>query len=378
MNEISKREDSLFEHVSKLIDEARKHLKTTIDTTMVYTYYGVGKYIVEDEQQGETRAAYGKTVLKRLSVRLTEKYGKGWSYSNLRQIRQFYMVYSDLTDSVCQIHNRNDRQCLSNSQAIKLHQLEKGNTVAPKFTLSWSHYLILMRIANQNERNFYEIECYKQNWSVRQLQRQYTSSLYERLALSRNKDEVMRLAQEGQTIEKASDVIKSPLTLEFLGLKPEAVYSESKLECAIISKIQDFLLEMGKGFLFEARQKRFTFDEQNFYVDLVLYNRLLQCYCLIDLKIDKLTHQDLGQMQMYVNYFDRFVKQDFEKPTIGILLCKEKNDALVELTLPKDANIYASAYQLYLPDKALLQAKVKEWIAEFEENEELMKHESNE
>ena len=378
MNEISKREDSLFEHVSKLIDEARKHLKTTIDTTMVYTYYGVGKYIVEDEQQGETRAAYGKTVLKRLSVRLTEKYGKGWSYSNLRQIRQFYMVYSDLTDSVCQIHDRNDRQCLSNSQATKLHQLEKGNTVALKFTLSWSHYLVLMRIANQNERNFYEIECYKQNWSVRQLQRQYNSSLYERLALSRNKDEVMRLAQEGQTVEKASDVIKSPLTLEFLGLKPEAVYSESKLESAIISKIQDFLLELGKGFLFEARQKRFTFDEQNFYVDLVLYNRLLQCYCLIDLKIDKLTHQDLGQMQMYVNYFDRFVKQDFEKPTIGILLCKEKNDALVELTLPKNANIYASAYRLYLPDKALLQAKVKEWITEFEENEELMKHESNE
>lgn len=375
MDEISKREDSLFEHVSKLIDEARKHVKTTIDTTMVYTYYGVGKYIVEDEQQGYARAAYGKTVLKRLSVRLTEKYGKGWSYSNLRQIRQFYMVYSNLTDSVCQIQNRNDRQCLSNSQAAKLPQLEKGSTVAPKFTLSWSHYLILMRIANQNERNFYEIECYKQNWSVRQLQRQYNSSLYERLALSRNKDEVMRLAQEGQTVEKASDVIKSPLTLEFLGLKPEAVYSESKLESAIISKIQNFLLEMGKGFLFEARQKRFTFDEQNFYVDLVLYNRLLQCYCLIDLKIDKLTHQDLGQMQMYVNYFDRFVKQDFEKPTIGILLCKEKNDALVELTLPKDANIYASAYQLYLPDKAVLQAKVKEWIAEFEENEELMKHE---
>ena len=152
MNEISKREDSLFEHVSKLIDEARKHLKTTIDTTMVYTYYGVGKYIVEDEQQRYARAAYGKTVLKRLSVRLTEKYGKGWSYSNLRQIRQFYMVYSDLTDSVCQIHDRNGRQCLSNSQATKLHQLEKGNTVALKFTLSWSHYLILMRIANQNER----------------------------------------------------------------------------------------------------------------------------------------------------------------------------------------------------------------------------------
>ena len=165
--------------------------------------------------------------------------------------------------------------------------------------------------------------------------------------------------------------------MEFIGLKPDSSYSESTLENAIIDKMQTFLLEMGKGFLFEARQKRFTFDEDNYYVDLVLYNRLLQCYCLIDLKIDKLTHQDLGQMQMYVNYFDRFVKQDFEKPTIGILLCKEKNDALVELTLPKDANIYASAYQLYLPDKALLQAKVKEWIEEFEENEELKKLENN-
>ena len=181
-----------------------------------------------------------------------------------------------------------------------------------------------------------------------------------------------------QSIGKPSDIIKNPITLEFLGLKPDAVYSESKLENAIINKMQQFLLELGKGFLFEARQKRFTFDEQHFFVDLVFYNRLLQCYVLIDLKIDKLTHQDLGQMQMYVNYYDRYVKQDFEKPTIGILLCKEKNDALVELTLPKDANIYASAYQLYLPNKALLQAKVKEWIEEFEENEELKKLEEHE
>lgn len=264
------------------------------------------------------------------------------------------MVYGNLTDTVCQIQNSK-----------------------PDFTLSWSHYLVLMRIENPDERHFYEVECKQQNWSVRQLQRQYASSLYERLALSRNKDEILHLANEGQTIEKPSDVIKSPITLEFLGLKPDESYSESKLENAIISKMQKFLLEMGKGFLFEARQKRFTFDEDNYYVDLVLYNRLLQCYVLIDLKIDKLTHQDLGQMQMYVNYFDRYVKQDFEKPTIGILLCKEKNDALVELTLPKDANVYAAAYQLYLPDKALLQAKVKEWIAEFEENEEIKKLEED-
>ena len=227
-----------------------------------------------------------------------------------------------------------------------------------------------MRITDPMARRFYEIECRQQDWSVRQLSRQVASSLYERLALSRNKDEVMRLAQEGQTLEKPSDIIKNPITLEFLGLKPDAVYSETKLENAIISKMQQFLLELGKGFLFEARQKRFTFDEQHFYVDLVFYNRLLQCYVLIDLKIERLTHQDLGQMQMYVNYYDRHVKQDIEKPTIGILLCKEKNDALVELTLPKDANIYASAYQLYLPNKALLQAQVKEWIEEFEESEE--------
>ena len=251
------------------------------------------------------------------------------------------------------------KQCLANLQAIE----------TKTFILSWSHYLVLIRIKDAAARNFYEIECAAQNWSVRQLQRQVNSCLYERLALSRNKEEVMRLASEGQAIAKPTDVIKDPITLEFLGLKPEESYTESRLENAIITRMRDFLLEMGKGFLFEARQKRFTFDEQHFYVDLVFYNRLLQCYCLIDLKTDKLTHQDLGQMQMYVNYFDRHVRQPFEKPTIGILLCKEKNDALVELTLPAEANIYASSYELYLPDKALLQAKVREWIAEFEEQE---------
>lgn len=201
---------------------------------------------------------------------------------------------------------------------------------------------------------------------MRQLQRQYNSSLYERLALSRDKEEVMRLANEGQNVEKPSDIIKNPLTLEFLGLREDPSFSESKLESAIISKMQKFLLEMGKGFLFEARQKRFTFNEDHFFVDLVFYNRLLRCYVLIDLKVDKLTHQDLGQMQMYVNYYDRYERQDFENPTIGILLCKEKDDALVELTLPEDANIYAQQYALYLPDKKLLQEKFRQWIEEEE------------
>ena len=375
MNEIQKREDTLFERISALIDEARKRVVTAVNVAEVYTKYGIGQYIVEDEQQGEQRAKYGKAVLKNLSIRLTDKYGEGWSVETLDKCRKFYRVFSEsgisstmqtklkIVNSVDEIDEGSnnipgkDKQCLPNS--------------SPTFTLSWSHYLILMRIENSDARRFYEIECTQQQWSVRQLSRQVGSSLYERLALSRNKDEVMRLASEGQTIEKPSDVIKNPITLEFLGLKPDSVYTESKLENAIIGKMQQFLLELGKGFLFEARQKRFTFDEQHFYVDLVFYNRLLQCYVLIDLKTDKLAHQDLGQMQMYVNYYDRYVKQDFEKPTIGILLCEEKNDALVELTLPKDANIYASAYQLYLPDKAVLQRKLKEWIDEFDEQQEL-------
>ena len=373
MNDIQKREDSLFERISALIDEARQRVVTTVNIAEVYTKYGIGQYIVEDEQQGEYRAQYGKQVLQNLSARLTDRFGDGWSYPNLRKIRQFYLTYSNLINGVDQIESKNDKQCLSNSDStIDVTSLSKQIvTPEPVFTLSWSHYLILMRIENADARRFYEIECTRQQWSVRQLGRQVGSSLYERLALSRNKDEVMRLAREGQTIEKPSDVIKNPITLEFLGLKPDSVYTESKLENAIIGKMQQFLLELGKGFLFEARQKRFTFDEQHFYVDLVFYNRLLQCYVLIDLKTDKLAHQDLGQMQMYVNYYDRYVKQDFEKPTIGILLCEEKNDALVELTLPKDANIYASAYQLYLPDKAVLQRKLKEWIDEFDEKQEL-------
>ena len=368
MNEIKKRKDSLFERISALIEEARKRVVTTVNIAEVYTKYSIGQYIVEDEQQGEYRAQYGKQVLQNLSARLTERFGDGWSYPNLRKIRQFYLTYSNLINGVNQIESKKDKQCLSNSDSeTDVTLLPKQMVITePVFTLSWSHYLILMRIENADARRFYEIECTQQQWSVRQLSRQVGSSLYERLALSRNKDEVMKLAREGQTIEKPSDVIKDPITLEFLGLKPDSVYTESKLENAIIGKMQQFLLELGKGFLFEARQKRFTFDEQHFYVDLVFYNRLLQCYVLIDLKTDKLAHQDLGQMQMYVNYYDRYVKQNFEKPTIGILLCEEKNDALVELTLPKDSNIYASAYQLYLPDKAVLQQKLREWIDEFE------------
>ena len=367
-NEIQEmaRMDALYERVSALIEQARRRVMTSVNIAEVYTKYSIGQYIVEDEQQGNARAEYGKQVLKELSVRLTERFGDGWSEETLKKCRFFYKVYGKSqigSTMLTELPNaKNGQQCLPNSATPSRNFAE-----TPNFTLSWSHYLILMRVENPDARSFYEIECAQQQWSVRQLSRQVGSSLYERLALSRNKDEVMRLAKEGQTIEKPSDIIKNPMTLEFLGLKPEEAYSETKLEKAIISKLQTFLLELGKGFLFEKRQKRFTFDEENYYVDLVFYNRLLQCYVLIDLKTDKLTHQDLGQMQMYVNYYDRYVCQDFEKPTIGILLCESKKDSLVKLTLPEDANIYATQYQLYLPDKNLLQAKVKNWIKEYKE-----------
>jgi len=367
-NEIQEtaRIDALFERISALIEQARNVVVNTAKAAEVKTRYEVGRYIFEDEQKGE-RAAYGKQILKNLSVKLMDRFGDDWSYDTLIRCRKFYTSYQNaeiVATPLPQLENLGE-------SAESKEDMNCGNAVAPirlpRFILSWSHYLILMRIENIEARSFYEIEAAQQNWSVSQLSRQVGSSLYERLALSRNKDEVMRLAKEGQTIEKPQDILKDPLTLEFLGLKPDSAYSESKLENAIISKMQQFLLELGKGFLFEARQKRFTFEEENFYVDLVFYNRLLQCYVLIDLKADKLTHQDLGQMQMYVNYYDRFVKQDYEKPTIGILLCESKKEALVELTLPKDSNIYATQYQLYLPDKDLLQAKVREWIAEFKE-----------
>lgn len=252
--------NDLFLKVVDLITQAREHVATAVNIAEVYTKFHIGQYIVEYEQKGETRAEYGKAVLKELSKRLTDRLGDGWSYSTLKNIRQFYIVFSKGLTGGCPKFSQKANRRLADYSKAEEHLSE------PTFTLSWSHYLILMRVENPDARRFYEIECTQQQWSKRQLSRQIGSCL---------------------------------------------------------------------------------------------------------------THQDLGQMQMYVNYYDRYVKQDFEKPTIGILLCKEKNDALVELTLPKDVNIYASAYQLYLPNKALLQAKVKEWIEEFEENEELKKLEEN-
>lgn len=345
----SENKTDIFKHIAVMIEEARKSVARSVNSEMCTTYYEIGRMIVEEEMKGSDRAQYGKKVINSLSHYLTEKFGKGFSVTNLKNCRKFYKVYSS----------------------------EIGQKPSDQFKLSWSHYQILMRITNKDIRRFYEIEAIEQQWSVPQLSRQYNSSLYERLALSRNKLEVMQLANKGQVVERPKDILKNPLVLEFLEMDEKTVYNETYLESAIISKLQKFLLELGKGFLFEARQKRFTYDEQSFYVDLVFYNRLLQCYVLIDLKTDTLKHQDIGQMQMYVNYYDRKVKRDYEKPTIGILLCKEKSDSIVEMTLPKEANIYASEYSLYLPEKSLLQQKLQEWTREFEDEQETSENDND-
>jgi len=347
-----------FDNVAALVEQARSFVGRTADLTMCVTYYEIGRRIVEEEQGGEARAKYGRGLLKELSAYLHKRFGKGFSVSTLTSARKFYQTYAPQISQTL-FAKFEDAGAVQKSQTLFAESYP--------FKLGWSHYLILMRIQNEQERRFYEIEAEKQNWTFRQLQRQYGSSLYERLALSRDKEAIMRLSKEGQTVEKPQDILKNPYTLEFLGLQEQAEYSESDFESAIISKLQQFLLELGKGFLFEARQKRFTFDEDHFMVDLVFYNRLLKCYVLIDLKKGKLKHQDLGQMQMYVHYFDRYVMTSDEHPTIGILLCQEKDDAIVELTLPEGENIYASEYSVYLPEKALLQQKLVEWTQEFEE-----------
>lgn len=349
-NEITPINQSFLESVSDVLAQARKNAKTAVNLAMVYAYYEIGRMIVEEEQHGQNRAAYGKQILQELSKYLNKKYGKGFSTTNLRQMRNFYVVYSQ--DQI--------QQTLS-AEFENLPAVSTGR----KFYLSWSHYLKLMRIDNVDERHFYEIESVKNDWSLTELKRQYNSSLYERIALSTDKDKVYRLALEGQKVETAKDAVKDPYVLEFLGLKELPEYSESELESRIIDNLQQFLLELGTGFAFIGRQVRFTFDEEHFMVDLVFYNRLLRCFVLFDLKIGELKHQDIGQMQMYVHYYDRKVKLPDENPTIGIVLCRDKNNAVVEMTLPEDnTQIFASKYETVLPSKEALQKLLEEQLSD--------------
>ena len=337
-----------------LIDRARNTAIREVNLVQLLTYYTLGKWIVEVQQGGSGRAKYGKRDLETLSDALNHVFGKGHSVSTLTNIRKFYEIYKNRISAplVTDFSEPNPQPLVT----------KFGNDVP--FRLSWTHYLILMRIQNEDERDFYEQLAIQENWGKRELNRQYGSSLYERMLIGKGKQQILRLSKKGRLAEKPADLVKDPYILEFLGIPEQTDFSETELESRLIDHLQEFLLELGTGFAFVARQKRFTFEEDHFRVDLVFYNRLLQCFVLFDLKTEKLKHQDLGQMQMYVNYYDRYEKTDFENPTIGILLCPQKNDAVVELTLPENSNIFASQYQLYLPDKKLLQKKLQEWIEE--------------
>ena len=344
----------LFQQVAELLQNARQQVLRTVNSTMVCTYFEIGKMIVAEEQSGKDRAEYGKQILKGLSKQLTNEFGKGFSVESLDRMRKFYRVYSISSSLMRIIEITNSSSVMTISESANLEETSSAKTqsLISFFKLTWTHYIFLMRIDNENERRFYEIESEKYNWSVRELKRQYDSALYTRLALSRDKEGVLKLSEQGQIIEKPKDIIKDPYILEFLGLPELHQYSESELEEEIINKLEHFLLELGHGFTFVARQKRMTFDDKHFKIDLVFYNRILKSFVLIDLKIGELKHQDLGQMQMYVNYYDREMRLEDENKTIGIVLCQNKSDLVVEYTLPENnEQIFASKYKMVLPTK---------------------------
>ncbi len=371
-------EERLYERIAAVLDEARSRVARTVNTAMVHAYWFVGREIVEVEQRGQSRAEYGNELLKKLAMKLKKRFGKGFNLTSLKRMRQFYRAFPE-----------------GSALPVKLGGPEKGAAARPLFdakqkgaaarplfdakrkgaparhlskpasgplfppSLSWTHYRLLLTVEKPTARAFYEIEAVRESWSVRELERQIAALLFERLAKNRDPKQVLALAREGQQVAVPSDVLKDPFVLEFLDLKEKPTTQERDLEQAIIDRLEEFLLEMGKGFCFVARQKRLTLEGDHFYVDLVFYNRLLRGFVLVDLKLGKLTHQDLGQMQMYVNFFDRFQRVEHESQTIGIVLCSEKNEAMVKITLPENnEQILAARYQMYLPTEEELRAEL--------------------
>ncbi len=318
----------LIQDVRHIIDESRSNAIRSIDFCRVQMYWRIGQRIVEEEQGGEARAEYGKYIIRNLSEELTPEYGSGFKVRQLERARQFFLEYPI------------------------------ASTLRTQF--NWSQYKSLIAISDKDKREYYELEAANNNWTARELERQIQSQLYERLLLSNDKDAVLAVARRERIPQQPQEVIKDPMVLEFLGLERKAHYYESDLESALLSHIEDFLLELGNGFTFVARQKRLLIEDDEFFADLVFYNRLMRCFVVIELKTNKATHADLGQLQMYVNYFDRNVKTEEESPTIGILLCTEKNDTMVRMSLPEsNTTILASKYQLYLPTAQQFADEVK-------------------
>ena len=327
--------DVLFERVKSILSEARDRAWKAVNSAMVVSYWEIGHIIIDEEQKGKSRAEYGKKIISGLAQRLSAEFGKGFDERNLWFIRSFYVAYPKMN--------------------------------ALRSELSWTHYRLLLRVENPEARAFYEIEAVNAHWSTRELERQINSLLFERLALSRDKKGVMKLAQKGHEISTPTDLVKDPYVLEFTGIPQTDRLYEKDLEQALIDKLQHFLLELGKGFAFVARQQRITLDGRHFFIDLVFYNRLTRSFILIDLKVGEIVHQDLGQMQMYVNYYQREMMSEGENPPIGIILCADKSEAVVRYTLPEGKKrIFASRYKLYLPSEDELK---KELLREKQEIE---------
>ena len=374
----------LYERIRQILESARSNVARTVNSTQVVANWLIGREIVEEEQKGQKRAGYGEQILEALSAKLTRDFGMGYSEQNLRFIRQLYLTYPLLLgDPKIRYAVRSEsltnteiaQKRVSNAVRVKLSVLsappflEIGHAVRSESwhpgqlhpNLSWTHYRTLLRVDKPEARAFYEIEAIQNTWSARELERQINSLLYERLALSKDKKGLKRLATKGQEIQRPVDVFKDPVVMEFLGLPASPRLVESDLEQALINNLQAFLLELGKGFAFVSRQERITLDGDHFYIDLVFYHTVLKCYILIDLKVGKLTHQDLGQLQLYVNYYDRERRTKGDNPTLGLILCTDKNDAVVRYTLGPDQEkkIFASRYKLYLPTEAELRAELR-------------------
>ena len=330
MNEIQDIQ-SLYTEVREIIASARQNATRSVDFCRVQMYWNIGKRILETEQEGKERAEYGSYLLKNLAKKLEPEYGTGFSYRQLQFCRQFYRMYPI------------------------------ANALRSQF--NWTQYRLLLAIPDDYKREYYELEAVNNAWTAREMERQINSQLYERLLLSNDKESVLAVARKERIPQQPQEIIKDPMVLEFLGLERKAEYYEKDLEQALITHLQKFLLELGNGFTFVARQKRILIEDDEFFADLVFYNRLLRCFVVIELKTEKLTHQDLGQLQMYVNYYDRVEKTPDENPTIGILLCTAKNDTVVKMSLPENnSSILASQYQLYLPTQDQLKTEVESLI----------------
>ena len=360
--------DDFYDRIRDILTSAKTGIARTVNTAQVLSNWLIGREIVEEEQQGQQRAPYGETLLKNLAKQLKQDFGAGYSYTNLKYIRQFYLSFPQLLTEIEIGHAVRDLSVTSQNLSSLSNPKTSWQAGQLHPNLSWTHYRILTKVEKLESRSFYEIETLKNNWSARELERQINSLLFERLAKSLDKQGLMQLATQGQIIQKPSDVFKDPLVIEFLGLPESPRLVESDLETALISNLQTFLLELGKGFAFVSRQERITLEGDHFYIDLVFYHTILKCYILVDLKVGKLTHADLGQLQFYVNYYDRERCAEDDHPTLGLILCSDKNDAVVKYTLNSEQQnqIFASRYKLHLPTEAELQAELQREIAQLQ------------